>query len=207
VKVQAAFDVFLADPRRKLITRSKYSYKLAPFLERHGGLTVTAVTTGVINSWFGEMEQRYAEATLAMTRSCLVTFMGFCVDQGWLTTNPAKQLPHYDGRPKRVVTADEEHLGQALTICGFLSRGLNPRDRRDAAIFSLAAISGARRSNIVNLPFRETVAALARPGLRRAGGQHLPGEHARQNADRGHLWRVARRCAAPVAGSAAVGGG
>lgn len=181
--VQAAFDLFLADPRRKLITRSKYSYKLAPFLERHGELAVTAVSAGVVNSWFAEMEQRYAEATLAMTRSCLVTFLNFCVIEGWLTANPAKQLPHYDGRPKRVVTADENHLGQALTICGFLSRGADPRDRRDAAIFSLAAISGARRSNIVNLPFRETVAALAHPEY---------------DERVGHIYQVATRGKTPI---------
>ena len=58
--VRAAFDLFLADPRRKLITRSKYSYKLAPFLERHGKLAITAATAEIINNWFGEMEQRYA---------------------------------------------------------------------------------------------------------------------------------------------------
>jgi hypothetical protein len=57
--VQAAFEQFLADPKRKLITRSKYSYKLRPFLERCGELAVTAVTAGVVNSWFTEMEQRY----------------------------------------------------------------------------------------------------------------------------------------------------
>lgn len=161
--VQAAFDQFLADPRRKLITRSKYSYKLRPFLERYGELSVTAVSETAVNKWFAEMEQRYSDATLAMTRSCLVAFLNSCVDAGWLATNPARQLPHYDARPKRVVTADENHLGQALTICGFLSKSTDPRDRRDAAIFSLAAISGARRSNIVNLPHRETVTALTHP--------------------------------------------
>lgn len=163
ITVQTAFDQFLADPRRKLITRSKYSYKLRPFLERHGGLVITAVTAASVNAWFGEMEQRYAEATLAMTRGCLVTFFNFCVDQGWAESNPARQLPRYDDRPKRVVTADEEHLGQALTICGFMSRSANIQQRRDAAVFALAAISGARRSNIVYLPHRETVSALAHP--------------------------------------------
>ncbi|MCC6603051.1 MAG: site-specific integrase [Anaerolineae bacterium] len=161
--VQAAFEQFLADPKRKLITRSKYSYKLRPFLERCGELSVTAVSETPVNKWFTEMEQRYSDATLAMTRSCLVAFLNFCVDQKWLAANPAKQLPHYDARPKRVITADEEHLGQALTICGFLSRSADIRSRRDAAIFALAAISGARRSNIVYLPYRETVTALAHP--------------------------------------------
>lgn len=168
ITVQAAFDQFLADPRRKLITRSKYSYKLRPFLEAHGALVLTAVDdgptlAGAINGWFAEMERAYAEATLAMVRSCLVTFMNFCVDAGWLATNPARQLPRYDDRPKQVITADEEHLGQALTICGFMSRSANIQQRRDAAVFALAAISGARRSNIVYLPFRETVSALAHP--------------------------------------------
>jgi integrase len=84
--------------------------------------------------------------------------------EGWLTANPAKQLPHYDGRPKRVVTADEESSGSGAHHLWIpVALGRHPRDRRDAAIFALAAISGARRSNIVNLPFRETVAALARP--------------------------------------------
>ena len=58
--VQAAFELFLADPGRKLITRSKYSYKLRPFLERHGELAITAVTPGAINGWFAEMERSYA---------------------------------------------------------------------------------------------------------------------------------------------------
>ncbi len=161
--VQAAFEQFLADPKRKLITRSKYSYKLRPFLERCGELSVAAVSETAVNKWFTEMEQRYSDATLAMTRSCLVAFLNFCVDQKWLAANPAKQLPHYDARPKRVITADEEYLGQALTICGFMSRSANIQQRRDAAVFALAAISGARRSNIVYLPHRETVSALAHP--------------------------------------------
>ncbi|MEZ4594564.1 MAG: tyrosine-type recombinase/integrase [Chloroflexota bacterium] len=175
ITVQVAFEQFLADPKRKLITRSKYSYKLRPFLEAHGELVITTVDGApalaeAINSWFGEMEGTYAEATLAMTRSCLVTFLNFCVDAGWLATNPARQLPRYDDRPKHVITADETHLGQALTICGFMSRSTNIQQRRDAAVFALAAISGARRSNIVYLPFRETVTALAHPDYDEAVG-------------------------------------
>lgn len=161
--VCAAFEVFLQDPKRKLITRKKYRYKLAPFIQESGELPIREVAVESINDWFAEMERGYAEATLAMYRSCLVTFFNFCVNQGWLLVNPAKQLPRYDDRPKRVITANEEHLAQALTICGILARTADLRNRRDAAIFALAAISGARRSNIVHLPFRETVAALECP--------------------------------------------
>lgn len=168
ITVQAAFDQFLADPRRKLITRSKYSYKLRPFLDQHSELVLSAASGApplveAINDWFAEMERTYAEATLAMARSCLVTFLNFCVEQHYLATNPARQLPRYDDRPKQIITADEEYLGQALTICGFMSRSANMQQRRDAAVFALAAISGARRSNIVYLPHRETVSALAHP--------------------------------------------
>jgi len=161
--VRSAFEQFLADPKRKLITRSKYRYKLKPLLERHGDQAITAVTADSINEWFAEMERTYAEASLAMARSCLLAFFNFCIDSGWVEQNPARQLPHYDDRPKQVVTANEEHLGQALTICGFLSQTPDVRNRRDAAIFALAAISGARRGNIVQLPLRETVEALERP--------------------------------------------
>jgi len=161
--VASAFSQFLSDPKRKLITRSKYRYKLTPFLERHGSTVLADLSAADINDWFAEMERTYAEATLAMTRSCLITFLNFCIHQGWLTQNPARQLPRYSDRPKHVITANETHLGQALTICGFLAKSSDHRNRRDAAIFALAAISGARRSNIVNMPHRETIAALAAP--------------------------------------------
>lgn len=163
VSVTSAFERFLAEPNRKLITRSKYKYKLRPFLEDHGETAVSAISAAAVNGWFAEMERTYADATLAMVRSCLLTFFNFCVKEGWMAHNPAKQLPHYDDRPQQVITANEEHLSAALTICGFLSKSTDMRNRRDAAIFALAAISGARRSNIVNMPHRETVAALAAP--------------------------------------------
>jgi integrase len=163
ITINIAFEQFLMEPSRKLITRSKYRYKLRPFLEGHGATAVADVSADVLNGWFAEMERIYADATLAMVRSCVMTFFNFCVNRGWLASNPARQLPHYDARPKRVITANETHLGQALTICGFLAKSSEMRNRRDAAIFCLAAISGARRSNIVNMPYRETVAALERP--------------------------------------------
>lgn len=163
VTVKIAFEQFLAEPKRKLITRSKYRYKLGPFLAEQGEQPVSSMTAGPINDWFAKMEQTYAEASLAMVRSCLITFFNFCVAHKWLAVNPAKQLPRYDDRPVRVITANEEHLAAALTICGFLAKSYEARNRRDAAIFALAAISGARRSNIVNMPFRETVAALNAP--------------------------------------------
>lgn len=163
MNTNSAFEQFLAEPKRKLITRSKYRYKLAPFVATWGGTAVADITAEAVNDWFAELERGYADATLAMARSCILTFFNFCVKSGWIDSNPARQLPHYDDRPKRVITANEEHLGQALTICGFLSKSSDVRNRRDAAIFAVAAISGARRSNIVNMPHRETVAALARP--------------------------------------------
>ena len=163
ISVATAFEQFLADPRRKLITRSKYAYKLRPFLEGNGARPVGEVSAETVNEWFGQMEGSYAEATLAMARSCLVTFFNFCLAQGWLERNPATQLPRYDDRPAHVVTANEAHLASALTFCGIMSRSVNPYQRRDAAVFAVAAISGARRSNIMLLPFRETVASLERP--------------------------------------------
>lgn len=163
VTVSDAFEQFLAEPSRKLITRNKYRYKLRPFLEENGALAVSGVSAEVINSWFAQMEQTYADATLAMARSCLITFFNFCLKRGWLEGNPAQQLPRYDDRPAHVVTANEEHLASALTFCGIMSKSSNPYHRRDAAVFALAAISGARRSNIMLLSFRETVTALGRP--------------------------------------------
>ncbi len=161
--IQDAFDLFLSDERRKLITRKKYQYKLRPFLDQHGELPLDQLTAAPILQWFTEMESTSAEATLAMIRACLVAFLNHCQTQGWIETNPAKSLPRYDGRPKQVVTADPDRVAQALTVCGFLSKSSRPTHRRDAAIFALAAISGGRRSNIMMLPYRETVTALDYP--------------------------------------------
>lgn len=163
ISVAVAFEQFLANPNRKMITRSKYRYKLAPFLKLYKSLEITLISADLINAWFAEMERTYAEATLAMCRSCLMAFFNFCVDQEWVLVNPARQLPKYDSRPKRIITANEEHMNQVLTFCGILSKSSKPRHRRDAAIFALAAISGARRSNLVHLPFREILAALEKP--------------------------------------------
>lgn len=164
ITVRAAFDQFLASGKRKLITRSKYAYKLRPFLEEHGQLPIGQITQRHALNWFEAMEASdLAEATLAMTRSCLVAFLNFCVRSGWLASNPAQVVPRYDGRPKRVVTANPDHVAQALTLCGILAKTSDATARRDAAIFALAAISGGRRSNIMLMPFRETVTALHYP--------------------------------------------
>lgn len=169
--VNAAFDLFLASGGRKLITRSKYTYKLRPFLEEYGQLPIGEIKQVHAIKWFEEMEASHlAEATLAMTRSCLVAFMNYCVKSGWLVTNPARALPRYDGRPKRVITANPDHVAQALTLCGILAKTSDPTARRDAAIFALAAISGGRRSNIMLMPYRETVAALNGPDTDEAVG-------------------------------------
>lgn len=163
ITMSVALDRFLSDPGRKLVTRKKYSYKLQPFIDLYGNLPIDQLTTDHLTGWLAGLESTLADASLAMIRSCLITFLGYCVTCGWLDRNPAKQLPRYSDRPQQVVTANEDHLGQALTICGILSRSDDAYHRRDSAIFALAAISGARRSNIMNLPYRETVKALESP--------------------------------------------
>ena len=164
ITVSAALNKFLADPRRKLITRKKYLYKLRPFLDLYGEEQLADITAENVLKWFEEMEEGgSAEATMAMIRACLVAFLGHCQASGWVASNVAKSVPRYDGRPKRVITANTEHVAEALTICGFLSKSTCSTRRRDAAIFALAAISGGRRSNMMMMPFRETVAALANP--------------------------------------------
>jgi site-specific recombinase XerC len=182
--VSAALDQFLSDPRRKLITRKKYLYKLRPFLDQYGACQLTSITADHILQWFHRMEASgSAEATLAMIRSCLVAFLNHCVATGWLESNPAKVLPRYDGRPKRVITADPDHVAQALTICGFLAKSRDATNRRDAAVFALAAISGGRRSNIMLMPFRETLSALEHPVL---------------DAGVGNIYTVATRGKTPI---------
>lgn len=163
MKTIDAFTLFLDNPKRKLITRNKYRYKLRPFLDKYGETAVSDLEPSHILKWFEEMEPTAAEATLAMVRSCLVAFLNYCQASGWVATNVAKSIPHYDGRPKRVITANQDHVSEALTICGFLSKSTDPTRRRDAAIFALAAISGGRRSNMMMMPYRETVTALANP--------------------------------------------
>lgn len=161
--VMSALDEFLADPRRKMITRRKYSYKLRPLIELYGQRPIQEITEDHLLEWLADLEKELADASLAMVRSCLITFFNHCLNCGWIDVSPARRLPRYSDRPQQVVTANEEHLGQALTICGILSRSEDPYHRRDAAIFALAAISGARRSNIMLLPLRETVKALETP--------------------------------------------
>lgn len=175
--VKAAFGRFINAPSRTRrqarspYTVRKYHEKLRPFIEKYGDRPVKSITQKQVQKWFGKLSEKYSEGTLSIYRNCLKAFLEFCKEEGWAKTNPAARIRPYSSIPAEFVTADENNLEIALTICGFMSLSAAPGLRRDAAIFALAAISGARRSNLKAMPFEETVAALARP---RDGGELGP---------------------------------
>jgi integrase len=161
--VREAFEAFLPDPRRKLSTRRKYSYKLAPFLKEFGCRPITVVDEHTLTTWFQRLEERYAVATVSMHRTCHLAFYNYCISRGWLATNPAVSLPRYNDRPPWIKVAPEADVEKALIVCEEFSLSASDYERRDGLIFALAAISGARRSNVLQMPYRETKTALLYP--------------------------------------------
>lgn len=161
--VRDAFLSFLPSPKRRLATRNKYRAKLDRFLEEYGEASINHVDQQLVADWFEDLEQVYSEGTMSIFKSCFVAFFNYCVQQQWLDVNPGAGLPYYDDKPKVIRTANESHLEQVLQCCEALAQSDNPKDRRDGLIFALAAVSGARPSNLTMLPHREMVATLGYP--------------------------------------------
>lgn len=107
-----------------------------------------------------EEKRGYSEGNLAFYRSSFHTFFNFCSQV--TGHNPAKNLRHYSGVPKQIITANIDDLQSALDACDRLSLSDSAVARRDAAIFALGA-TGLRRSNIQYCRFSDAVNALENP--------------------------------------------
>lgn len=150
--------------RRSAYTVRKYNSKLKGFLAEFGDVAAWQLDPEAVEVWFAALEPVYADATLHMVRSCLLAVLRWVsAESGVDCTGALRYVPRYDARPARVVTANEHHVRMALDLCGTLMHSAKAMQRRDAAVFVLAAASGQRRSGLVALRLSAMRDALATP--------------------------------------------
>lgn len=152
------FDMFLDRPGITEFTRSKYFYRLRPFVALHGQKRPDDIETADIAAYIASQTQ-LADPSKALLRGCFHAFFAFCeVDE-----NPAKALPRWRETPRRVKLPDEKAVKAALRTAVEMNNGRYPVDIRDGLIFALAVVSGNRRGEIRNLPIGDLLDSLRSP--------------------------------------------
>lgn len=158
-----AFTLFMASGHRAHTTRLKYHYRLKPFLEAHGNKPLKQITPDLLANWFRQLAKTQAPASLAIHRACHVALFNFCVKNKWLKNNPAESLPKWSDKPLIVAVPTEENVRLALELCRDWRDMGNVTQRRDACIFFLAAMSGKRRGEVLNLRLSHVLHSLKCP--------------------------------------------
>lgn len=150
--------------RRSPYTIKKYQTKLAPFLSKFGHLEPWSLDAEEVEAWFIARQRRYSEATMHMTRACLLAFLNWISAETGLDCALAlAYTPKYDPRPERVRPANPHHVQQALELTELLTHSNRPQDRRDACAFVLAASNGQRLSGLMNMRYSTIVDAITTP--------------------------------------------
>ena len=96
-----AFTMFL-DRDISPFTRSKYYYRLRPFIALHSDKRPSDITTAMLADFIAA-RPNLADSSRAMLRSCLHALLSFCE----VEPNPAKALPRWRETPRRVIIRQE----------------------------------------------------------------------------------------------------
>ena len=104
------------------------------------GQPVASTTHGDLRGWMEFLHERYAPSTVGRKLSCVRSFFRFGLREGWIASNPAKDLdsPRRDIRLPKVLTEDEVNL--------LIESVVDPRDR---ALLEVIYSGGLRVSEAV----------------------------------------------------------
>src|SRR3989442_2678250 len=156
---EQAFYAFLAEKERRSGSRrtvDAYSHTLQRFFgalgktpDQVGPPDVFAFTHGV-----GPSGRKPAAITIGARLSCVSSFYRFLMRMGIVAVNPFDQLerPRVSPTPSRGLSAEE--LKRLLSVIPETPTGL-----RDRAIIITLALTGRRRSEVMNLKVSDMIAA------------------------------------------------
>lgn len=105
------------------------------------GQPVLSITHADLRGWMEFLHERYSPSTIGRKLSCVRSFFRFGVREGWILSNPAKDLdiPRRDVRLPKVLNAAE--------VTNLIESTENPRDR---ALLEMIYGGGLRISEAVN---------------------------------------------------------
>ena len=157
-----AFEQFLNRPKIKDTTRSKYLYRLRPFIALNGTSTSSSITTAMILAHI-DAQTHLADPSKSILRQCFHALFEFCLKKGLITSNPASDLPRWRDTPRYIHVPDECEVKGALNTAVKMCESDMWIDQRDGLVFVLAVYSGCRRGELRNLDIGDLEQALANP--------------------------------------------
>lgn len=156
--IMAKFDSYLRYEREASPhTQKNYLVDLAQFfkflenrfpkLKGNGEAHLSKVDAEIVREYMGEMFKNKTAASMARKLASLRTFFHYCIREGILSTNPAKEVatPKIPKRIPKFLTVDEVF---SLLDTSFNKDALG---LRDSAILELLYASGLRVSELVGL--------------------------------------------------------
>ena len=162
VTLPVAWTMFLDRPNIKEVTRSKYFYRLDPFMIQFISSFVDELETSHLAEYING-KSHLADPSKSIIRAAFHAFFNFCIEQGWISNNPAKGLPRWSDVPKYVHVPSDAEVGRALAMSVMMCKRDDPLSLRDGLVFMLAVYSGCRRGELRNLDVGDLDRALQNP--------------------------------------------
>jgi integrase/recombinase XerC len=118
-----------------------------PEIVKNGDAGLVSVDASIVRDYMGELFDTRTPTSIARKLACLRTFFQYCLRQGWVENNPAKEVasPKIPKRLPKFLTLDEV---EALLTAPDTTDILGCRDK---AIMELLYASGLRVSELVGL--------------------------------------------------------
>jgi len=118
-----------------------------PGISKDGVQHISEVDAFLVREYLGQMFKSHNPASIARKLASLRTFFQYCIRQGHILTNPAKEIatPKIPKRLPKFLTVDE-----VFALLGTATDG-SSLELRDSAIMELLYASGLRVSELVGL--------------------------------------------------------
>jgi len=163
-----ALDLFL-DRGVRPKTRRTDEERLRPFLQQH--TTITTITKQQIDSWFIELEKRFAYTSRQSYAQTTKTFFNWCIKNPdiQLDKSPAAHLKSRRRRSARNKAVPQCDLDIVLTYLQEQHAKGDKYALRDWLAIQLAADNGNRLTELTTLTTKAMTSALKRPHMTSKG--------------------------------------
>lgn len=136
-------------------TIRRYRYVLEQYLAHSGVTELSEATTETIRAllFFGRTTKHWSANTAIIFHKSLYVFFRWCISQGYLSTNPVKDVekPKLEQKlPKRISKQDAERLLEVVYNYPYENTFLRYRNH---AMFATFMFAGLRRSELLNLRY------------------------------------------------------
>ncbi|NBR54843.1 MAG: tyrosine recombinase XerC [Micrococcales bacterium] len=125
---------------------------LIAFLETQKVLDISELDLSLLRQWLWEVSQRNAaNSTLARKSAAIRSFTAWCLDRGYLQTDPGQRLKSAKAQRHLPKVVAKDSLDEIFDHLRILAETSDPSATRDRAIFELLYATGCRVSEICGL--------------------------------------------------------